>query len=151
MPNFLKARAVTAVAAAALLAAGIGSASAQVVVSSKIDNEGRRVGVRSSSRRSRNAGIETQNRLQLGGTPIVREAITAGEIDLYPEYTGNAAFFFNEADSEVWKDFDAGLSRAPPSSTARPTTSSGSSRRRPTTPGPSRCAPTSPRRTGSRR
>ena len=42
----------------------------------------------------------------------MREAITAGEIDLYPEYTGNAAFFFNEADSEVWKDFDAGYARA---------------------------------------
>jgi len=111
MPNFLKARAVTAVAAAALLAAGIGSASAQVVVSSKIDTEGGVLG-QIILQALENAGIETQNRLQLGGTPIVREAITAGEIDLYPEYTGNAAFFFNEADSEVWKDFDAGYARA---------------------------------------
>ena len=58
-------------------------------------------------------GIETENRLQLGGTPIVREAIIAGEIDIYPEYTGNAAFFFNEADSDVWKDPQK-PTRAPP-------------------------------------
>ena len=32
------------------------------------------------------------------------EAITAGEIDIYPEYTGNAAFFFNKADDPLWKD-----------------------------------------------
>ena len=35
---------------------------------------------------------------------MVRKAITAGEIDIYPEYTGNAGFFFNKADDPVWKD-----------------------------------------------
>ena len=34
----------------------------------------------------------------------MREAITAGEIDIYPEYTGNAAFFFNKADDPLWND-----------------------------------------------
>ncbi|MGR3460080.1 MAG: glycine betaine ABC transporter substrate-binding protein, partial [Pseudooceanicola nanhaiensis] len=42
----------------------------------------------------------------------VREAILAGQIDIYPEYTGNAAFFFNEADSDVWKDAQAAHDRA---------------------------------------
>ncbi|GGK28139.1 glycine betaine ABC transporter substrate-binding protein OsmF [Salinarimonas ramus] len=101
----------TILAAAAFLAGGAGLASAQVVVSSKIDTEGGVLG-NIILQVLDDAGIETQNRLQLGGTPIVREAITAGEIDVYPEYTGNAAFFFNEADSDVWKSFDAGYERA---------------------------------------
>src|SRR5690606_1094892 len=32
--------------------------------------------------------------------------------DIYPEYTGNAAFFFNEADSDIWKDARAAHARA---------------------------------------
>lgn len=102
---------LTTLSAAAFLVAGLGGASAQVVVSSKIDTEGGVLG-QIILQALDDAGIETQNRLQLGGTPIVREAITAGEIDIYPEYTGNAAFFFNEADSDVWKDFEAGYERA---------------------------------------
>lgn len=47
-----------------------------------------------------------------GGTQVVREAILADQIDIYPEYTGNAAFFFNEADSDVWKDADKAHARA---------------------------------------
>jgi osmoprotectant transport system substrate-binding protein len=35
-----------------------------------------------------NAGITTENRLNLGGTQVAHEALLAGEIDLYPEYTG---------------------------------------------------------------
>jgi osmoprotectant transport system substrate-binding protein len=42
----------------------------------------------------------------------VREALLADQIDIYPEYTGNAAFFFNEADSDLWKDADAAYARA---------------------------------------
>ena len=45
-------------------------------------------------------------------TPVVRKAITAGEIDIYPEYTGNAAFFFNKADDPVWKDAAKGYETA---------------------------------------
>lgn len=35
-----------------------------------------------------NAGIETETQLNLGGTLVAHEALLAGEIDLYPEYTG---------------------------------------------------------------
>ncbi|MCA9880707.1 MAG: hypothetical protein KC442_23080 [Thermomicrobiales bacterium] len=35
-----------------------------------------------------NAGIATEKRLNLGGTQVAQEALLAGEIDLYPEYTG---------------------------------------------------------------
>src|SRR5690606_35029189 len=50
--------------------------------------------------------------ISLGGTPVVRKAITAGEIDIYPEYTGNAAFFFNKADDPLWKDAAKGYDEA---------------------------------------
>ncbi|WP_064698624.1 glycine betaine ABC transporter substrate-binding protein OsmF [Halomonas caseinilytica] len=74
-----------------------------VVVASKIDTEGSVLG-QLILQRLENGGIDVENRLQLGTTSIVREALTAGEIDLYPEYTGNGAFFFDMADSPVWKD-----------------------------------------------
>ncbi|UYG09637.1 ABC transporter substrate-binding protein [Halomonas sp. M4R1S46] len=74
-----------------------------VVVASKIDTEGSVLG-QLILQRLEAGGIEVENRLQLGGTSIVRGALTAGEIDLYPEYTGNGAFFFDMADSPVWKD-----------------------------------------------
>ncbi len=45
-----------------------------------------------------------EDRIQLGGTPIVREAIMAGEIDIYPEYTGNGAYFFERAEDPIWND-----------------------------------------------
>lgn len=37
--------------------------------------------------------MKTVNKIQLGTTPVVRGAITSGELDIYPEYTGNGAFF----------------------------------------------------------
>lgn len=78
------------------------SASAQVVVSSKIDTEGGVLG--NIIQLVLNANdIQTSDRIQLGGTPVVRKAILAGEIDIYPEYTGNAAFFFEKADEPLWK------------------------------------------------
>ena len=49
-------------------------------------------------------GIPTESRLRLGPTKILRSAILAGEIDLYPEYTGNGAFFFNQESNPAWKD-----------------------------------------------
>lgn len=92
--------------ALALLAGAIqfsGTAQAQVVVSSKIDTEGGVLGNIILAVLNAN-GIQTTDRIQLGATPVVRKAITAGEIDIYPEYTGNAAFFFNKADDPLWKD-----------------------------------------------
>lgn len=94
-----------AIAALATLL-GTGAAQAQVVVSSKIDTEGSVLG-EMIAQTLENGGVEVQRRLQLGGTSIVREAIRASEIDIYPEYTGNGAFFFDMADSPVWKDAEA--------------------------------------------
>ncbi|CDX31997.1 putative transporter subunit: periplasmic-binding component of ABC superfamily [Mesorhizobium sp. ORS 3359] len=89
--------------AAMALGIATASANAQVVVSSKIDTEGGVLGNIIQLVLNAN-NIKTTDRIQLGATPVVRKAITAGEIDIYPEYTGNAAFFFQKADDPVWKD-----------------------------------------------
>ena len=99
MRNFMR----TGAAAVLALAMGTSLASAQVVVSSKIDTEGGLLGNIISQVLQAN-GVPVTERIQLGATSVVREAITAGQIDIYPEYTGNAAFFFNKADDPLWND-----------------------------------------------
>ena len=86
-----------------VLIAGPTMAADPVVVSSKIDTEGAVLG-QMILQTLKEANIPVENRLQLGATSIVRNAIKAGEIDLYPEYTGNAAFFHDQADRDIWKD-----------------------------------------------
>ncbi|OLP54070.1 ABC transporter permease [Rhizobium rhizosphaerae] len=99
---------LTALAALVLASA---PAYADVVVSSKIDTEGGVLGnIILQALKSR--GIAVSDKIQLGATPIVREALLQGQIDIYPEYTGNAAFFFNEAASPVWKEAQAGYEKA---------------------------------------
>ena len=88
-----------------------GSASADVVVSSKIDTEGSVLGNIILLALEAN-GVKTQDRIQLGGTPVVRAALLSGEIDIYPEYTGDAALFFNKAGDAVWKNAAAGFAEA---------------------------------------
>jgi osmoprotectant transport system substrate-binding protein len=100
-----------ALLAAALGLAAMGAARADVVVSSKIDTEGSVLGNIILLALDAN-GIKTQDRIQLGATPVVRKALTAGEIDIYPEYTGNAGFFFNKGDDPVWKDAAKGFETA---------------------------------------
>jgi osmoprotectant transport system substrate-binding protein len=97
--------------AVALGLAAMSAAKADVVVSSKIDTEGSVLGNIILLTLEAN-GIKTQDRIQLGATPVVRKAITAGEIDIYPEYTGNAGFFFNKSDDPVWKDAAKGFEAA---------------------------------------
>nr|WP_322098834.1 ABC transporter substrate-binding protein [Microvirga roseola] len=97
--------------ALALGLAGLTAANADVVVSSKIDTEGSVLGNIILLMLDAN-GIKTQDRIQLGATPVVRKAITAGEVDIYPEYTGNAGFFFNKADDPLWKDAAKGYETA---------------------------------------
>jgi osmoprotectant transport system substrate-binding protein len=86
-------------------------AEAQVVVSSKIDTEGGVLGNIILDVLKAH-GIRTTNRIQLGTTPVVRKAIISGAIDIYPEYTGNAAFFFNRPDDPAWKNAQAGYELA---------------------------------------
>jgi osmoprotectant transport system substrate-binding protein len=87
------------------------AAHAQVVVGSKIDTEGGVLGNIILAVLNAN-NVQTTDRVQLGATPVVRKAIIAGEIDIYPEYTGNAAFFFEKADDPLWKDAAKGYEEA---------------------------------------
>nr|WP_298249066.1 ABC transporter substrate-binding protein [uncultured Halomonas sp.] len=94
---------LAAIAAAVSLGATPLQAQEPVTVSSKIDTEGSVLG-ELIIQRLEAGGVEVEERLQLGATSIVREALLAGEIDLYPEYTGNGAFFFDMTDNDAWHD-----------------------------------------------
>jgi osmoprotectant transport system substrate-binding protein len=94
-----------------ILAVRPAAAAAPVTVASKIDTEGGLIGEMILALLEA-AGLPTRNRLQLGPTRILRAAILSGAIDLYPEYTGNAALFFAMDGDPVWKDPRAGYERA---------------------------------------
>ncbi|HET7756018.1 MAG TPA: glycine betaine ABC transporter substrate-binding protein [Steroidobacteraceae bacterium] len=93
---------------AAALALGLCSPlDAAVVVSSKLSSESAMLG--EMIRLLLNAhGIPTVDRMTLGATPVVRQALLTGAIDLYVEYTGNAGLFFNDAADPAWKSLQAG-------------------------------------------
>lgn len=95
-----------------VMAAGgvLAQSATPVRVGSKIDTEGKLLGNMIVLALEAN-GIKTENKASLGNTKVVRGAITAGEIDLYPEYTGNGAFIFSEESSPVWKSAKAGYER----------------------------------------
>jgi osmoprotectant transport system substrate-binding protein len=98
------ARALVAASLGCLVVAGTAAAQGRerVVVASKIDTEGALLG-HMILIALENAGVPVENRLQLGPTKIVRTALLSGEIDIYPEYTGNGAFFFNKESDPAWK------------------------------------------------
>jgi len=91
-----------------LLTLGAGSPlEAAVVVSSKLSSESAMLG--QMIRLLLGAeGIQTVDKTRIGATPVVRQALLSGEIDLYVEYTGNAGLFFNDAGDPAWKDLERG-------------------------------------------
>jgi osmoprotectant transport system substrate-binding protein len=94
-----------------LLASLAAQADGPVRVGSKIDTEGKLLGnIMVLALEAK--GIKTENKVSLGNTKIVRTALLAGEIDLYPEYTGNGAFMLGAENSPAWKDFRAGYELA---------------------------------------
>lgn len=113
MKRFLASSGLLAIVLGLLLAGCTGynpTAKGPVVVSSKIDTEGGLL-AQVIIQMLRDKGFQVTDKSQLGPTQVVRQAIISGEIDIYPEYTGNGAFFFNEADSAVWKDARLGYER----------------------------------------
>ena len=81
-----------------------------ITVGSKIDTEGALLS-QMIILLLRDNGFGAVDKSSFGPTPIVKKALETGELDLYPEYTGNGAFFFDEADSDVWKDAQKGYER----------------------------------------
>lgn len=104
-------RAVLGIFAALSLFATSAFAQDPVRVGSKLDGEGGLLGSMIIQVLESN-GIATENRLQMGVTKILREALVAGEIDIYPEYTGNAGFFFNDDSDPVWKNAELAAAKA---------------------------------------
>jgi osmoprotectant transport system substrate-binding protein len=95
----------------ALFAFSTALAADKVVVASKIDTEGALLGNMIVVALEA-GGIEVEDKTEFGPTPMVRKAIASGAIDLYPEYTGNAAFFFGLAADPLWKDAAKGYEKA---------------------------------------
>lgn len=85
-------------------------AASPVTVGSKIDTEGALLG-NMILQVLESHGVKTVNKIQLGTTPVVRGAITAGELDIYPEYTGNGAFFFKDKNDPAWKNAKQGIEK----------------------------------------
>ena len=83
----------------------------KIVVASKIDTEGALLGnIILTLLKAR--GLPVENKLQLGPTNIVRSAILAGQVDIYPEYTGNGALFFHMEEDPRWKNWASGFKLA---------------------------------------
>jgi osmoprotectant transport system substrate-binding protein len=89
--------------AAALCSIVEAGAAGPVVIASKIDTEGALLGNMIADVIAAR-GIAVDRRIQLGPTNIVRAALLSGQIDLYPEYTGNGAVFFHRENDAVWKN-----------------------------------------------
>ena len=81
-----------------------------IIVGSKIDTEGALLS-QIIILMLRDNGFQVVDESEFGPTDVVREAIISGELDIYPEYTGNGAFFFYETESDVWKDAQQGYER----------------------------------------
>ncbi|BBT70351.1 MULTISPECIES: ABC transporter substrate-binding protein [Enterobacteriaceae] len=96
---------------ALLAAVSLPSLAAEPVkVGSKIDTEGALLG-NLILQVLESHGVKTVNKIQLGTTPVVRGAVTSGELDIYPEYTGNGAFFFKDENDPAWKNAQAGYEK----------------------------------------
>jgi len=108
MRRFWKSAAATLVVAAVVFVlAGCGGAPANqsagggspakgpIVVGSKIDGEGSILGQMIIAV-LREKGFTVEDRTRTGATDVVRKALLAGQIDIYPEYTANAILVFNK-------------------------------------------------------
>ncbi len=81
------------------------------MIASKLDTEGGLLG-EMMVQLLRRAGLPVQPRLLLGPTRILREAMLEGQIDLYPEYTGNGALFHDDRSNPAWHQPGPGWQRA---------------------------------------
>ena len=103
--NFLLAAGVTVLLGSSWMAQA--QTAAPLRVGSKIDTEGKLLGnliVLALEAQ----GLKVDNKVSLGNTKVVRTALVAGEIDIYPEYTGNGAFMLGDEGNKAWKDLRAG-------------------------------------------
>ena len=108
-PGLLVVAAITLIMMSGCVGPG-GGGKGPITVGSKIDTEGSLLS-QIIILMLRDNGFEAIDKSQFGATSVVRKALETGELDVYPEYTGNGAFFFDEAESDVWKDARRGYER----------------------------------------
>lgn len=78
-----------------------------ITVGSKIDTEGDLLGNIIVQALEAN-GFKVNNKVQTGTTDVVRKALLAGEIDIYPEYTGSGLIFFKNQNPAVYQNPEQG-------------------------------------------
>ena len=95
---------IAAIIVCGIVACAPQAAKGPIVVASKIDTEGGLLG-KMIVLVLENDGFEVEDRVEFGTTDVIRNAIANSEIDIYPEYTGNGAFFYQgAAPDDVWKN-----------------------------------------------
>ena len=110
MKKILKTFAAGLLAMALCFNTTVAATKGPITVASKIDTEGALLGQMIVALLQKN-GFETIDKTEFGPTPLVRKAIISGQIDIYPEYTGNGGFFFNISTLGIWKDAKKGYAK----------------------------------------
>jgi len=86
-----------------------GPAKGPITIASKFDTEGALLG-NMMRLVLEDAGFDVVDKTELGPTDVVRKALETGEVDMYPEYTGNGNWFFSPNDyGQDWYDRDGAL------------------------------------------
>lgn len=106
MKKTLVAAVILVAAASGLFATGSTETTPAVTVASKIDTEGALLGSMIYQLLVAN-DIPALDETQFGTTDVIRRAIINGEIDIYPEYTGNGGFFFDGTEPSVWQNAES--------------------------------------------
>ncbi len=110
MKTILKSLIIGLLAVTFCLNTTVAATKGPITVASKIDTEGALLGQMIIALLKKN-GFGVVDKTEFGPTPLVRKAIINGQIDIYPEYTGNGGFFFNISDSEIWKNATKGYQK----------------------------------------
>jgi osmoprotectant transport system substrate-binding protein len=93
------------------LMVGVAFAQKTVTIGSKIDTEGALLCAMTKLMLTQ-GGFTVTDKCSTGATNVVREALLQGEIDLYPEYTGNVIYLFEGVDPTIANDAAAAYAKA---------------------------------------
>jgi osmoprotectant transport system substrate-binding protein len=90
---------------------GFAFAQKTVTIGSKIDTEGALLCAMTKLLLTQE-GFTVNDKCSTGATNVVREALVQGEIDMYPEYTGNVIYLFEGVDPTIANDAAAAFAKA---------------------------------------
>jgi osmoprotectant transport system substrate-binding protein len=90
---------------------GVTFAQTTVTIGSKIDTEGALLCAITKLLLTQE-GFTVNDKCSTGATNVVREALLQGEIDMYPEYTGNVIYLFEGVDPTIANDAAAAFAKA---------------------------------------